>query len=652
MNYNVAPQPYQSMYVDMKLPEIAQIERDRFDMASAEKDAIDRSIGSIRLLDGDISVKNRLNADVKNIIGERVDFENMGRVVKDATTRLLTDTKLLDAADSYATRQKELEAENAMRAQGLKPLDFNYTPVLDQNGKAVIDPATGLPMRQHKSEVWNTETQGKYRTGIEEKLKWEDKAQQLIAGIADDSGPIQKAAIAAGISDDERRRWLSTGQGVTRAKIDRLATELTKVFDQTAEGRQMRRELQELAVNPATSTLHSDAEVTGKMKELLLSVGAKQEGWVNNPFKSAIDYDAQASEAALAALPANTIPVQSSMPATFDLSDFVQEQVVKGYAIKSNGPAGAAVRQPFQRIAQFDKTGKYISPSNGKAGADLKKKLEGVGGDWRKVNKEWLENNKEAIVDYVQDPMNGYKKFQLKNETDAEFTSRMGQVLGSIQNEELTILPDPRGAAKSMLQGESMTKFYNENGIPMDDLESLADDGSAVFGFELSAAEIRQAINNTLKEDWDGEGIPAAEISLVTKGDRNGSFKVVIPEGDNKKKIFYMEPQQDMPQGFEVATIMNTYAGSKSVQPLEMTSAAKSLYGNAVGRAYAVNTPVGNVMQTNLVIVPVTGKPFTIPLEEIQEEVKQGVLNVMSNQPSQAAESINPTYRTQTKFGK
>jgi hypothetical protein len=170
--------------------------------------------------------------------------------------------------------------------------------------------------------------------------------------------------------------------------------------------------------------------------------------------------------------------------------------------------------------------------------------------------------------------------------------------------------------------------------------------------FRAGAAEIRQAINNTLKEDWDGEGIPAAEISLVTKGDRNGSFKVVIPEGDNKKKIFYMEPQQDMPQGFEVATIMNTYAGSKSVQPLEMTSAAKSLYGNAVGRAYAVNTPVGNVMQTNLVIVPVTGKPFTIPLEEIQEEVKQGVLNVMSKQPSQAAESINPTYRTQTKFGK
>jgi len=139
---------------------------------------------------------------------------------------------------------------------------------------------------------------------------------------------------------------------------------------------------------------------------------------------------------------------------------------------------------------------------------------------------------------------------------------------------------------------------------------------------------------------------------MVTKGDRNGSFKVVIPAGDNKKKVFYMEPQQDMPQGFEVATIMNTYAGSKSVQPIEMTSAARSLYGNAVKQAYAVNTPVGNVMQTNLVIVPVTGKPFTIPLEEIQEEVKQGVLSVMSKQPSQAAESINPTHRTQTKFTK
>jgi len=645
MNYNVAPQPYQSMYVDMKLPEIAQIERDRFDMASAEKDAIDRSIGSMRLLQGDEYVKHKLNSDVQGIIGGRVDFENMGRVVKDATTRLLTDTKLLDAADSYATRQKELEAENAMRAQGLKPLDFNYTPVLDKNGKAVIDPATGLPMRQHKSEVWNTETQGKYRTGIEEKLKWEEKAQQLIAGIADDSGPIQKAAIAAGISDDERRRWLSTGQGVTRAKIDRLATELTKVFDQTAEGRQMRRELQELAVNPATSTLHSDAEVTGKMKELLLSVGAKQEGWVNNPFKSAIDYDAQASEAALAALPSNTIPVPSSMPATFDLADVVDKELITiGKAEEGEGIFGKA--------KLFSTDGKYNASINKKESGVIQKRLKEAGGDWRKMDKEWLGMNKAALIDYVNDPLNGLKKFQEKGETDKEFTVRMGQVLGSIQNEELTILPDPRGAAKSMLQGESMTKFYNENGTPMDDLESLADDGSTVFGSELDAEEIRQALRYAWKEDWDGEGIPPAEISMVTKGDRNGSFKVVIPAGDNKKKVFYMEPQQDMPQGFEVATIMNTYAGSKSVQPIEMTSAARSLYGNAVKQAYAVNTPVGNVMQTNLVIVPVTGKPFTIPLEEIQEEVKQGVLSVMSKQPSQAAESINPTHRTQTKFTK
>lgn len=645
MNYNIGPQPYQSMYVDMKLPQIAQIERDRFDMASAEKDAIDRSIGSMRLLQGDEYVKHKLNSDVRGIIGGRVDFENMGRVVKDATTRLLTDTKLLDAADSYATRQKELEAENTMRAQGLKPLDFNYIPVLDQNGKAVIDPATGLPMRQHRSEVWNTETQGKYRTGIEEKLKWEDKAQQLIAGIADDSGPIRDALFAAGISDNERKRWLSTGQGVTDDKINRIADELTDVFAETAEGRQMSRELKELQVNPGTLFLHSDAEVKAKIKKLLWSVGAKQEGWVNNPFKSAIDFDAQVASAAIGALPSNTISVPSSMPATFDLADVVDKELITiGKAEEGEGIFGKA--------KLFSTDGKYNASINKKESGVIQKRLKEAGGDWRKVDKEWLGMNKAALIDYVNDPLNGLKKFQERGETDKEFTVRMGQVLGSIQNEELTILPDPRGAAKSMLQGESMTKFYNENRIPMADLEELADDNSSIWTAELSAEEIRQAVNHTLKEDWSGEGVPPAQISMVTKGDGNGSFKVVIPAGANKKKVFYMEPQQDMPQGFEVATIMNTYAGSKSVQPIEMTSAARSLYGNAVKQAYAVNTPVGNVMQTNLVIVPVTGKPFTIPLEEIQEEVKQGVLNVMSKQPSQAAEAIKDTYKTNTKFGK
>ena len=53
---------YKSMYVDMGLSEIATIERERYDKASAENDQLTRTMGSIRLLNGDKQVITRISS--------------------------------------------------------------------------------------------------------------------------------------------------------------------------------------------------------------------------------------------------------------------------------------------------------------------------------------------------------------------------------------------------------------------------------------------------------------------------------------------------------------------------------------------------------------------------------------------------------------
>ena len=93
--------PYRSMYVDMKLPEIATIQQDRYDRAKEEKTALDRALGRMQLNDpGDVH-RNRLKKEIEGLIGSRPDFENLQSIITDVTTKVMSDQPLLRALDTW-----------------------------------------------------------------------------------------------------------------------------------------------------------------------------------------------------------------------------------------------------------------------------------------------------------------------------------------------------------------------------------------------------------------------------------------------------------------------------------------------------------------------------------------------------------------------
>jgi hypothetical protein len=269
--------PYKSMYVDMKLPQIAEIRRERYDKARSEYDQLQRAVGSIRLLnDEEESVKNKLLADVDSMMAGGVDFENMGRVISDATTRFMTDTKLMDAMDSKATADKEKQVADKIRMEKGDNawLDFGKQYERDATGNILYDPATKAPV-QNKS--WNTEKLGIYSPKGEAKLDWDTKMLTWLQGINEDPILLQRGR-AMGI---DIPYILASGTQVSQDKLDLVADFLAESFaNETPEGQQMMRNYMQLQLDPSTGGKNTYSQNAAKeeIKKHLLSLGAKQVG--------------------------------------------------------------------------------------------------------------------------------------------------------------------------------------------------------------------------------------------------------------------------------------------------------------------------------------------------------------------------------------
>jgi hypothetical protein len=268
---------YESMYVDLKRPEIAQGLSDRYDANKAEYDTLQRAIGSVQTLEGDKyavqDLANRVEGNMSGIVNSGA-YEFGAMAVSDSVTDFMTDQNVLDSVKSWENRQKELEVIAERRANGLQTYDFGQVPVIDPaTGMAMRDPATGEVITQHVSDTHVTANQGVYQPLSENKLPAEEKARQLMQGIRDD--PILLGRIQS--TDPELAFFLRSGKAVTADKIESVAKAVLPLYMDSAEGLQKMRALQQIIVNDA-GTLYTPQEAQQVLLKDLISAAAPQQG--------------------------------------------------------------------------------------------------------------------------------------------------------------------------------------------------------------------------------------------------------------------------------------------------------------------------------------------------------------------------------------
>ena len=102
--------PYQSMYVDPGKVQVASILKKRYDDNKLNYDMLNRTVGSMQVLEGDEGLKDAM---VNNINGQFSDiaasgaFEIAGNAVSKATTDFMTNEGLIAARQSYANYDLE-----------------------------------------------------------------------------------------------------------------------------------------------------------------------------------------------------------------------------------------------------------------------------------------------------------------------------------------------------------------------------------------------------------------------------------------------------------------------------------------------------------------------------------------------------------------
>jgi len=211
-------QPFPSLYVDNKQPEISALLADRYDKNKTSKDLIDRTLSQLELLEGDRSHLERIKTDVKTTLKDHTakgDWENSSLVVADAAMLVETDKGLISANKSMQNRQAEIQAIREAKINGIPMLDF------------------GKNVRQtHESYYFDEET-GAYVTNIYEpqvtkQLDYRTRKEKMIGKIPSS----QYNAMMAGIS---------------RGQTNKTASLVVDQYIQdTAEGQQEYRKIMEI----------------------------------------------------------------------------------------------------------------------------------------------------------------------------------------------------------------------------------------------------------------------------------------------------------------------------------------------------------------------------------------------------------------------
>ena len=210
-------QPFPSLYVDNKRPEIAQLLAQRYDANKTSKDLIDRTLSQLELLDGDKAHLERVKTDVKGALKDHIenqDWENSSLVVHDAAQMVETDAGLIASNKSMQNRQAEITAMREAKLNGIPMLDFG-----EESRKA------------HQSYYYD-DNAGTYVTNV-----YEPMMQQQLGYRAKKEDMIGK------IPASQRGNWM----GVSRGKTNRTANLMVEQYiTDTKEGIQEFQKLVEM----------------------------------------------------------------------------------------------------------------------------------------------------------------------------------------------------------------------------------------------------------------------------------------------------------------------------------------------------------------------------------------------------------------------
>lgn len=524
-------QPYQSMYVDTKLPEIAQIRKDRYDANAQAYDALQQKISSIRLNPGDEHLKTRLQSDIDKQMAGNIGFEGMDRTISAIGNRLASDTLLMDSLDNYQTRRKELETVNALRSKGNDPVRFDLKPQFNSDGSLMMDPNTGLPAMQPVSDTWVSESDGMYNARVEERKNIIPDLETITRGIA--SKPIVlQTAQTKGLSPSEAALYVMSGKYVTENQVFELADNMADVFINSESGNQKFRELTQLAVNPATGKLYTEQEAKAYISKLVFDYSSKQVG-------GDYDYNVNAyMKWALENTP-TTAPDDQDVVDTYDLGE--QMDLLSGYnPVKDDGSKHDWILSvvkgddhydfdPYSEVLG-DGTGTNIAASSKRVKDALKKHNGSFSEMARK--EEGIFNNesfKKSVVHYILDKKEGIgwlkdtKEF--KDMTKEEYATSMMKALVSSSETNAVVFPPERkdmllnSITREMLSAGTLT-FGDEEFDAKDQerLEKFFDDNNII---DLSG----------IGEDWSpgdpGEyGIFRTLLNTVSFTNSSGSLKI------------------------------------------------------------------------------------------------------------------------------
>ena len=577
--------PYKSMYVDTKLPEIAQIRRERYDKARSEYDQLQRAVGSIRLLnDGEDSVKNQLLSDIESMVGGGVDFENMGRVISDATTRFMTDTKLMDAMDSKATADKEEEFINTTIAQkgAGSVLDFGKKLKVDPaTNKVVIDPLTNMPVREDARQTWNTEQQGIYRFQAEPKLDWDQKMLQWLQGINTDPVLLQKAQ-GYGLSQDTLNAYLMEGKQVDQTKLENIASFLKDSFSETPEGVQMLRNFTELEMNPATGSTYTPEEAKDKILNHMVNLGRKQVG-ADYSYMANQLYIARAKAALEATGPVNPLTrvnIGETHPTFKDVDPAIVDdefvnRVSKGVWNEQTMGADGLPKLDTKSISSSDVTA-------------FEKEVKNAGG-LGNLSSEYINNRKEVLGKYIlegeefKDLIEDYRR---RNMSDKDILTTVITGMRSMPEVQERF---PTPASNQVLQSEIGREIQN----PSSEIILVKDGSPSKVTYKELGKQIAGLDFGTTALDQIQEALQngSASVTLNVQGPYAGylTYSGVHDEADNvagNQVVFHVKMYDQQDRGFSAVRSVYKILNSKNRTKSEkiVSESDRQYIGEAIGK--------------------------------------------------------------------
>ena len=608
--------PYQSMYVDPGKVQVATILKKRYDDNKLNYDMLNRTVGSMQVLEGDEGLKDDM---INNINGQFSDiaasgaFEIAGNTVSKATTDFMTNEGLIAARQSYANYDLEKKAKAQLRAQGAQIL-FDKEFVRDNEGNLVRD-ENGQPILKeiasmHRSHYQDPETgemvTSVYEPKFEQMLGYDEKMADLVANISmSDTGIKQIGAL------------IRTGAYLSNSKVQRVVDGLMGTYLSTDEGIQQMRKLTQLEIDPETGETYTPEKAQEVIKSQMLAIASKQAGKSSFSYQKNPYYVQQQNPGLVGTTTTNVqqnnkLLTPGSLFAKNDdgsFKDYEDDGILEGALIGGNigsffGPLGTLAGVglgsfvdwlvPGKRI--FDEDGNYnfkdskfelaINHRNGdpkcieQAGEDMLERYDNLvqesGGNIQLMSEAQLFAGRDEYIAKllienadVRQSFDSDKAFLEHITKEMENTQAQVSKIYTGDNEHLKNMNDPK-VKPSLLTNRSV-HVRKQDGSYTNSLKDAVERLAEVHK-GISEQDIYKAIK-------DGDYYYAG---MMAQGHQAGSGVVQINTENGSVQV-EIGAQNEVKQAFEVANALYTHVtngyNSPNGQPVQYVESYQNEYG-------------------------------------------------------------------------